>query len=184
MLRLKRLRMVLLESTILEGIVLDHSLKHRHDKPKVVVHHANTEQPDRCLILKSIVSVVHRVSIVYLMFKPLNSYVYSVNKEHAHYDQWHPETSWTWSCLCYPQIPSIPGPEAPPPSSESTCSVNPTGTSSFQFAKPISDKETQNLKKRAIPANTPKSTILLLLMCGRNGVEDRWTRVIGQLTCW
>ena len=25
-------------------------LKNRHDKAKVVIHHANTEQPDRCLI--------------------------------------------------------------------------------------------------------------------------------------
>ena len=61
----------------------------------------------------------------------------------------------TYVCL---QIPCIPGPEAPTPSSESTCNVNPTGTSSSRFAKPISDEEMQNLKKRAIPANTQKST--------------------------
>ena len=54
-----------------------------------------------------------------------------------------------------PQIPYIP---EPPESSlpASTWSLEPTPSS--RFAKPISDEEMQNLRKRAIPANTQKST--------------------------
>ena len=56
-----------------------------------------------------------------------------------------------------PQIPYIPEPpEFSLPAPASMWSLEPTPSS--RFAKPFSDKEIQNLRKRAIPANTQKST--------------------------
>ena len=56
-----------------------------------------------------------------------------------------------------PQIPYISEPpECSLPAPVSTQSLEPTPSS--RFAKPFSDEEIQNLRKRAIPAKTQKST--------------------------